>query len=176
MKNVSGFDVCRLLVGSWGTLGFLGDVILRTGRSHRTRSGSPATRRRRWRRSPSTGGVGAVGRLAGARAARRASPRRGRPGSACRPPRGAAPPMPPSPRARHLFAPSAVVGVTASLEPGTFLAELGLGVGPRRRLPLANPIGVAAIEHRMKARFDPAGRLNPGVAPGAGAASAGTHP
>ena len=30
MKNVSGFDVCRLLVGSRGTLGFLGDVILRT--------------------------------------------------------------------------------------------------------------------------------------------------
>ena len=30
VKNVSGFDVCRLLVGSRGTLGFLGDVILRT--------------------------------------------------------------------------------------------------------------------------------------------------
>lgn len=30
VKNVSGFDVCRLLVGSHGTLGFLGDVILRT--------------------------------------------------------------------------------------------------------------------------------------------------
>jgi glycolate oxidase FAD binding subunit len=30
VKNVSGFDLCRLLVGSNGTLGFLGDVILRT--------------------------------------------------------------------------------------------------------------------------------------------------
>ncbi|TPW10209.1 MAG: putative oxidase [Acidimicrobiaceae bacterium] len=30
VKNVSGFDVCRLLVGSQGTLGFLGDVIVRT--------------------------------------------------------------------------------------------------------------------------------------------------
>ena len=30
VKNVSGFDLCRLLVGSRGTLGFLGDVILRT--------------------------------------------------------------------------------------------------------------------------------------------------
>lgn len=30
VKNVSGFDLCRLLVGSHGTLGFLGDVILRT--------------------------------------------------------------------------------------------------------------------------------------------------
>ncbi len=30
VKNVSGFDLCRLLVGSYGTLGFMGDVILRT--------------------------------------------------------------------------------------------------------------------------------------------------
>ncbi len=30
VKNVSGFDLCRLLVGSHGALGFLGDVILRT--------------------------------------------------------------------------------------------------------------------------------------------------
>lgn len=30
VKNVSGFDLCRLLVGSWGTLGFIGEVILRT--------------------------------------------------------------------------------------------------------------------------------------------------
>ncbi|MFK8024424.1 MAG: FAD-binding oxidoreductase [Ilumatobacter sp.] len=30
VKNVSGFDLCRLLVGSVGTLGFLGTVLLRT--------------------------------------------------------------------------------------------------------------------------------------------------
>jgi FAD/FMN-containing dehydrogenase len=30
VKNVSGFDLCRLLVGSLGTLGFVGEVILRT--------------------------------------------------------------------------------------------------------------------------------------------------
>lgn len=30
VKNVSGFDVCRLLVGSHGRIGFLGEVILRT--------------------------------------------------------------------------------------------------------------------------------------------------
>ncbi len=30
VKNVSGFDLCRLLVGARGTLGFIGDVILRT--------------------------------------------------------------------------------------------------------------------------------------------------
>jgi FAD/FMN-containing dehydrogenase len=30
VKNVSGFDLCRLLVGSFGRLGFIGEVILRT--------------------------------------------------------------------------------------------------------------------------------------------------
>jgi FAD/FMN-containing dehydrogenase len=30
VKNVSGFDLCRLLVGSRGTIGFIGEVILRT--------------------------------------------------------------------------------------------------------------------------------------------------
>ncbi|HEY4332383.1 MAG TPA: hypothetical protein VGM78_07435, partial [Ilumatobacteraceae bacterium] len=30
VKNVSGFDICRLLVGSEGSLGFIGAVILRT--------------------------------------------------------------------------------------------------------------------------------------------------
>lgn len=30
VKNVSGFDLCRLLVGSRGTLGFFGEIILRT--------------------------------------------------------------------------------------------------------------------------------------------------
>jgi FAD/FMN-containing dehydrogenase len=30
MKNVSGFDLCRLLVGSRGTLGLLGEVLVRT--------------------------------------------------------------------------------------------------------------------------------------------------
>jgi glycolate oxidase FAD binding subunit len=29
VKNVSGFDLCRLLVGSLGTLGFLGELVLR---------------------------------------------------------------------------------------------------------------------------------------------------
>lgn len=30
VKNVTGFDLCRLLVGSLGTLGLMGEVILRT--------------------------------------------------------------------------------------------------------------------------------------------------
>ena len=30
VKNVSGYDLCRLLVGSLGTLAFIGEVVLRT--------------------------------------------------------------------------------------------------------------------------------------------------
>src|SRR5690606_37855854 len=30
VKNVAGYDLCRLLIGSLGTLGFLGEVVLRT--------------------------------------------------------------------------------------------------------------------------------------------------
>lgn len=30
VKNVSGFDLCRLLIGSRGTLGFFGEILLRT--------------------------------------------------------------------------------------------------------------------------------------------------
>jgi FAD/FMN-containing dehydrogenase len=44
VKNVSGFDLCRLLVGSWGTLGLLGEVVLRT---------RPIPRARRWYSSES---------------------------------------------------------------------------------------------------------------------------
>lgn len=43
VKNVSGFDLCRLLVGSRGTLGFLGEVILRT---------RPLARCSQWFRAP----------------------------------------------------------------------------------------------------------------------------
>ena len=80
VKNVSGFDLCRLLVGSWGTLGFLGDVILRT---------RPRARCERWytgaldpfeRARPAVpADVGAVGRHADVGAARGRRARRRRP-------------------------------------------------------------------------------------------------
>ena len=43
VKNVSGFDLCRLLVGSLGTLGVLAEVVLRT-RPRGDRASSPVTR------------------------------------------------------------------------------------------------------------------------------------
>lgn len=45
VKNVSGFDLCRVLVGSWGTLAVLGEVILRT---------RPAPAVRQWFTTPTS--------------------------------------------------------------------------------------------------------------------------
>ena len=42
VKNVSGYDLCRLLVGSLGTLGLIGEVVLRT-RPRRPRLGGTGT-------------------------------------------------------------------------------------------------------------------------------------
>ena len=90
VKNVSGFDLCRLLVGSRGTLGFLGDVILRTRPLARCVAVVPRPPRPGDGARPAVpAGVGAVGRrhdvgAARGRRARRRRPRRRR--SACRRP------------------------------------------------------------------------------------------
>src|SRR4051812_22424338 len=43
VKNVSGYDLCRLLVGSLGTLGFIAEVVLRA---------QPRPNEQRWYRGP----------------------------------------------------------------------------------------------------------------------------
>jgi hypothetical protein len=55
VKNVSGFDLCRLLVGSRGTLGVLGEVILRTRPIPTSRRGSSPNMRPTISWSGSTG-------------------------------------------------------------------------------------------------------------------------
>ncbi len=97
VKNVSGFDLCRLLVGSRGTLGFLGDVILRTrplplGEQWFTSDARSVGTARR----AVPADVGAVGRPHDLGAARRTRRRHRRPGrsSARWPPPTAHPPMP----------------------------------------------------------------------------------
>lgn len=166
VKNVSGFDLCRLLVGSRGTLGFMGDVILRTRplpQSSRwfRRAGEPfdlltalyrpvailwdgATTWVRLDGDPND--VDASAAAAGLEPA-------------------AGPPELPGPY-RWSMAPSLVAGLQH--EPvGSFMAEVGVGVVHRpdpqpRRAP--DP-AVQAVHNRIKAQFDPLGRLNPGVDP-----------
>ena len=145
VKNVSGFDVCRLLVGSMGTLGFVGAVILRT---------RPKAPHAQWfvRETDAPMAVFAMvhrpvavlwdglrvhtllegHRLDVAEIARQARLRE-----------SAGPP--PLPANRHTLRPADVLSATARLAPGSFVAELGLGVvhaAPGSVTPLIVDAGV----------------------------------
>jgi glycolate oxidase FAD binding subunit len=160
VKNVSGFDLCRLLVGSRGTLGFLGEVILRT---------RPRARYEQWFSGP-VDPEEALARLyrplsvlwdgtttwvllegderdveaqAGALDLRAAD---------------GAPPVPAG--GRWSIPPGALRQLT-----GEFVVEVGVGVVHHAEPPPPRPVdpAVAALHQRLKAGFDPSGRLNPGV-------------
>jgi glycolate oxidase FAD binding subunit len=164
VKNVSGFDMCRLLVGSRGTIGFLADVILRT---------RPLPVDERWFTSASdpwellgrlyrpttvlwdgsTTWVLLDGHPDDVRTqAQRFSLR----------PAAGPPDLPPH---RWSLAPSALAQLGA--EDGPFVAEIGVGVLHHHRpAPTIEPDPVVvALNRRVKAAFDPSGRLNPGVGP-----------
>jgi FAD/FMN-containing dehydrogenase len=68
---------------------------------------------------------------------------------------------------RVVVAPSAVAATLTSLPAGSALAEVGIGVvhlqvGTTVAAPTI-AAEVSAVQQRVKALFDPAGRLNPGV-------------
>ena len=159
VKNVSGFDLCRLLVGSLGTLGFLGEVVLRCRplpAVSRWFAGEtePFDLVQRLHQPSSILWDGATTWLlleghpadvdAQADVARLAEV-------------DGPPPLPPG--GRVSMRPSALRTLT-----GTFVAEIGIGIvhtadkaSPREVTP-----GVAELNRRVKQAFDPTGRLNPG--------------
>ncbi len=164
VKNVSGYDLCRLLVGSWGTLGFLGEVILRTRPVPAARvwvggEADPFALLARLHRPQSVlwDGRRVWVCLAGhptdvADQARLAEL-----------PEVDGPPRLPT-GGRASMAPSALRDLpTTAL--GRFVAEIGVGVvhldQPMSRP--APPASVVELHRRIKSLFDPAGRLNPGV-------------
>ena len=162
VKNVSGFDLCRLLVGSHGTLGFLGDVILRT---------RPRARHEQWFVStddpesvvaqlyrPTSvlwdgtstwvlleGNRHDVETQAGHARLRRSDPPEELPTGG-----------------RWSVAPSELPALVGT---GKFVAEFGVGIvhhehpQPSREIPTA----IVELHRRVKHEFDPEGRLNPGV-------------
>lgn len=163
VKNVSGFDLCRLLVGSHGTLGFMADVILRT---------RPLPVDERWYRSDGDpwdllgalyrpmsvlwdgvstwvllGGhpddVGGQARSAGLVEA------------------DGPPVLPPH---RWSLPPDGLAELR--VEPsGTFVAEVGVGIVHHSRpRPRREPdTAIVELHRRLRAEFDPAARLNPGL-------------
>ena len=160
VKNVSGFDLCRLLVGSHGTLGFLGEVILRTRPRARheqwfaTKADPIETFHRLYRPTSvlwdgattwillegHPDDVAAAAASAGLVEA-------------------AGPPTLPT-GGRWSIPPAELRSLR-----GTFVAEVGVGIvhhtdpPPPRRVSDA----VVLLNRRIKDNFDPTGRLNPGL-------------
>lgn len=161
VKNVTGFDLCRLLVGSLGTIGLIAEVVLRARpRPAVSRwlrgEADPFALRRRLHRPTSIlwDGTATWVLLEGHGADVDAEQR------AC----GAAfvevngPPSLPT-AGRESVRPAEV----AQLQ-GEFVAEVGVGVVHRPHPVEARPPHPSTVElhRRVKALFDPSGRLGPG--------------
>lgn len=163
VKNVSGFDLCRLFVGSRGTLGFIADVILRT---------RPLPVHERWftsERDP----WGLLGELYRPTSVLWNGQTTwllldGHPDDVAE--RASASELaevdgpPELPPCRWSVPPASLTGLRDE-EPGTFVAEIGVGIVHHTRAPViaAPDAAVVELNRRVKDEFDPTGRLNPGV-------------
>lgn len=162
VKNVSGFDLCRLLVGSRGTLGFLGEVILRTRplaayEQWFTSRSDPEQLLRDLYRPLSILWDGELTwvLLAGhpADVAAQADAH----GLAAGDPPATLPAG-----GRWSIRPGELRSLVGT---GRFVAEVGVGIVHHDRPAPARDVDLAVTElhRRLKARFDPSGRLNPGL-------------
>lgn len=173
VKNVSGFDLCRLLVGSLGTLGLLAEVVLRT---------RPLPATERWVTGEADP-FALVDRLHRPAAVLWDGTTTwvlldGHPGDveAQAAATGLAltdhgPDLPPH---RWSLRPSELRALAEGspgrstsahrTPPGGFVAEVGVGIVHAEHAPPRRPIdpAVAMLHQRIKASFDPTGRLAPG--------------
>jgi glycolate oxidase FAD binding subunit len=169
VKNVTGYDLCRLMVGSLGTLGCFGEVILRTrprpvaGEWWRLDGDPFAVIALLYRPSAvlwngETTWVWLEGHVEDVSAQGALLADRG----------GALVDRPPSlPPVRSSVAPSELGRVVRDGAAGPCVVEMGVGVvhGTRAvpRPVVADP--VRELHRRLRAEFDPTNRLNPGRDP-----------
>lgn len=165
VKNVSGYDLGRLLVGSLGTLGFLGEVVLRCSPRPavatwwRSDDADPFSTRDRLFRPSSilwdgrSTWVLLEGGAADVRAERAAL-------GAGWTEVEAPPPLPEG--GRRSLRPSQLRALDVSA--GSFVAEVGVGtIHVAEAVEQATPDPTTVELHRrVKAAFDPTGRMNPG--------------
>ncbi|MBK9178175.1 MAG: FAD-binding protein [Acidimicrobiales bacterium] len=161
VKNVSGYDLCRLLVGSVGTLGLLGEVVLRVRprpAAARWLAGEadPVALRRRLH-APSSilwDGVTTWVLLEG-------HPRDVAEQAVASGLREVAGP-PPLPPFRRSVPPRSLRQLD-----GPFVAEVGVGTVHVAQPPPPRVVSepVRRLHERLKAAFDPTGRLGPGRDP-----------
>jgi glycolate oxidase FAD binding subunit len=163
VKNVTGFDLCRLLVGSRGTLGVLGDVIVRT---------RPLPGVVRWFTAPDGAdpvalaavlyrpaavlwnGVSTWVCLQGHAADVSAE------AAAHRLVEAEGPPALPT-GGRWSLPPREIAALDHAVP---FVAEIGVGIVHHTMAAPPRPVdeGVGVLTERVKREFDPTGRLSPG--------------
>ncbi|HEV7888969.1 MAG TPA: FAD-binding protein [Acidimicrobiales bacterium] len=173
VKNVSGFDLCRLLVGSRGTLGVLAEVVLRVQpRPRVTRwlmgAGDPLAARRRLFRPSSILWDGEMTWVLLEGDAVDVAAEAGALGAGFVDVQGppALPPHPWSLRPSDLrdLSPRVSTGtvpVETRVGGARFVAEVGIGTVHREDPQPPRPID--PLHQKVKDLFDPTNRLNPGV-------------
>ncbi len=162
VKNVSGYDLCRLLVGSLGTLAFIGEVILRTRpRPAISRwfagDADPFALHARLFRPASVLWDGSTTWVCIEGHPRDVDEQAALGGLA----EVSGPPQLPT-AGRRSLAPSALRGLE-----GVFVAEVGVGVVHTAvpSPPRAPDAVQRGLHERLKTAFDPGHRLNPGYDP-----------
>lgn len=171
VKNVTGYDLPRVMTGSLGTLGLFAEFILRTNPLPavtvwvRGEGADPVATRDCLRGAAvvlwdgGTTWACVEGHAADVRAQIASLAAIGRFDEI-----SSAPPLPPYRWSLPPAAPETLLQQHA----GYFMAEIGVGVLHASIAQPPRPVaqGVAAVAARLKASFDPTGRLNPGRDPG----------